>query len=291
MSSSLTRRELVAVAGAISAGTVVQRPVTASTDEVCTEIDSLEAEVVALEDELAALENLVEELPTRKEELFLKLGEMYGNLDEPQFPPAVRDTAHEIGESIRDSVVVLDIIYGEFDSGFATAWVVDDGYLLTNAHNVDDAPIELRVVNPGGETYSAEIVNYVEGQRPDVALLKTDFPGEPLSLGSSSDLDQGDYVVQVGHPGDFGYWVISLGEFVNAQVDILQATVPGLEGNSGSPIVDFSGEVVGMTYSGTPPELPQTPYEGDPVTDAFGNPDVTNAVPIETAMEYVEEWR
>lgn len=291
MDSSLTRRELVAAAGAVSVGAVAAKPIAASPDDPCAEVDRLEAEIDTLEGELAELEALIEELPTRRWELFLELPEIFGNLREPRYPPHVRDTARDIGESIRDNVLLLDVI-SEFGDGFATAWVVDDGYLLTNAHNVEGNPDEVRVMNPDGADYGAEIVNYVEGNRPDVALLETEYPGQPLPIGTSSDLDPGDHLLQVGHPGNFGYWVISLGEFVEFRDDNrVQATVPGLAGNSGSPILNFSGEVVAMTHAGTHIKPEETPHTGDPVTDAFTPPTDTLAVPIETAMERMETWR
>lgn len=291
MTRGLTRRKLVAATAAMSSGALLSEPIGASPDDPCTEIDELVAEIETLEQELGELEALVEELPERREELFLELPEIFGDLREPQYPPDIHDTARDIGESIRENVLLLDVISG-FAESFATAWVVDDGYLLTNAHNVEGNPDELRVMTPDGAEYSAEIVNYVEGNRPDVALLTTEYPGEPLPIGTSSDLDPGDHLLQVGHPGNFGYWVISLGELIRIRDDNrLQATVPGLSGNSGSPIVDFSGQVVGMTHAGTHIRPKETPYAGDPVTDVFAPPEETLAVRIETAMDRMEAWR
>lgn len=292
MAPGVTRRTVLATTAAAMGATAVTPPIQAQEDDSCDEIDALESEIAELEAELADLEDLLDDLPSEKASVYGDIVDLHGERTDPVYPSDIRSEAKTVGMDVRDSVVILDVVE-EFGVGMATAWVADDGLLLTNSHNVNDGFTELSCVSLEGESYDASVLDYVENESPDVALLETDFDGEPLPTGSSDTLSQGDHMVQIGHPGDFAHWVITLGEFDEKENNnTLLSTVPGVQGTSGSPIVNLDGEVVAMTYGGrSEGSISEDPADPDPVYRFFTDDDITTAVPIETAIQKMEEWR
>ena len=134
-------------------------------------------------------------------------------------------------------------------SGFV---ISTDGYILTNNHVVEDAS-ELRVAMADGE----ELVATLVGADPeiDVALIKVDHP-EPLPtlpLGDSDQLRVGDWVVAIGNPLDYDHTVTAgivsaKGRVIDATTydDFIQTDASINPGNSGGPLLNTSGQVVGI---------------------------------------------
>jgi serine protease Do len=244
------------------------RPVSAQT--LCDEITTLEAEIAAHQ---------------------RRIMELHATSFAPRFPPETNDAARDAGRDARESVVLLDV-GGSYSEGTATAWFVTDHYLLTNAHNVEDDFETLQGVTVRQETFEAELVGSVADQQPDVALLRTGVEGTPLPIGDAGSLTRGDPLVQVGYSGGFGHWVITLGSYLDrGSSDELSASIPGLEGNSGSPILDLDGQVVAMTFGAQSEGDPAIEPTDDEVRVGLlaGEP-FTSAVPIDTAMEQMDEW-
>jgi serine protease Do len=134
-------------------------------------------------------------------------------------------------------------------------------FVLTNDH-IAAASTELRVVLPDQSEVPAKLVG--RDPRLDIALLAIETPNlRPLALGSSDDLHVGEWLVVLGNP---------FGDDVNASVGIVSATgheaagslvpsgAPGFRrflqtdarihrGNSGGPVLDTAGEVVGVAVA------------------------------------------
>jgi serine protease Do len=134
-------------------------------------------------------------------------------------------------------------------SGFL---IREDGYLVTNAHVVGDAErIQVRLHD--GRRFDARLVGLDE--RVDLALLKIEAKGLPVAqLGDSNRTRVGEFVLALGHP--FGLeQTVSFG-IVSRKGAPLQVAAPGFEfiqtdaavnpGNSGGPLVNMAGEVVGV---------------------------------------------
>ena len=96
-----------------------------------------------------------------------------------------------------------------------------------------------------------------------MAVIKIDPPSgiTSLSVGTTTDLKSGDPLVAIGHPGIMGYWITTIGTFTTAEtilgngefgLDTLVSSVPGSEGNSGGPMFNMDGQVVGLIYGGKP---------------------------------------
>lgn len=139
-------------------------------------------------------------------------------------------------------------------SGFV---ISEDGYILTNYHVVEDAytgGYEVKVMFYDGSTYTAEIKGF--DRNNDIAVLKIDATGlDAAELGSSDSLYVGDTVYAVGNPlGELSY---SMTSGMVSATDRLITTEEGTmtmfqidaavnEGNSGGPVYNTSGQVVGV---------------------------------------------
>ncbi len=134
-------------------------------------------------------------------------------------------------------------------SGFI---VREDGYLVTNAHVVSDADrIQVRLAD--GRRFDGRLVGLDE--RVDLALLKIEAQNLPVALlGDSNKTRVGEFVLALGHP--FGLeQTVSFG-IVSRKGAPIQVAAPGFEfiqtdaavnpGNSGGPLVNMAGEVVGV---------------------------------------------
>ena len=134
-----------------------------------------------------------------------------------------------------------------------------DGYVLTNAHVVDDAS-EVSVKLTDKREFKAKVIG--TDKRTDVALLKIEATGLPkVTIGDPEKLKVGEWVAAIGKP--FGLENTITAGIVSAKgrelpnenlVSYIQTDVPINPGNSGGPLFNLKGEVVGvnsMIYSRT----------------------------------------
>jgi len=133
-------------------------------------------------------------------------------------------------------------------SGFI---ISEDGYILTNTHVVAEAATLLVRLNDGREM-PAEIVGTDE--RSDVALLKVDAEGLPtVHIGDSDELEVGEWVLAIGSPFGLEHTatqgiVSAVGRSLPSEtyVPFIQTDVAVNPGNSGGPLFNTDGEVVGI---------------------------------------------
>jgi serine protease Do len=133
-------------------------------------------------------------------------------------------------------------------SGFI---VSPDGYIMTNAHVVDNAT-EVTVRTTDRREYSAKVIGADE--RTDVAVLKIDAKDLPyVRLGDPASLKVGEWVVAIGSP--FGFENSVTAGIVSAKsrslpgdayTPFIQTDVAVNPGNSGGPLFNLKGEVVGI---------------------------------------------
>ena len=163
-------------------------------------------------------------------------------------------------------------------AGLGSGFIISaDGYVLTNAHVVaGDGEVTVRLADAKRE-FKAKVIGADE--RTDIALLKIDASGLPtVKLGKSASLQPGEWVAAIGSP--FGFEntitagiVSATGRSLPAEtyVPFIQTDVAVNPGNSGGPLINLAGEVVGvnsMIYSQT-----------------GGYMGVSFAIPIEVALE------
>ncbi len=137
--------------------------------------------------------------------------------------------------------------------GLGTGFVIDkEGYILTNNHVVEQAE-ELIVRLEDGADYKAEIIG--RDSKTDLALIKIEPKSSltPLPMGDSDKLRAGDWVIAIGNPFDLGNTVTA--GIVSAKYrqigqgpydDFIQTDASINPGNSGGPLLNVSGEVVGI---------------------------------------------
>jgi S1-C subfamily serine protease len=134
------------------------------------------------------------------------------------------------------------------------------GHILTNNHVVEGAN-EIQVTLPGGKAYPAELVG-TDAQQ-DIAVLKIDAPSEelfPIPLGASDNLKVGQRVYTLGNPfgleGTLTTGIVSaLNRTLPSRVSgremkaIIQTDAPMNPGNSGGPLLDTKGRMVGINVA------------------------------------------
>jgi putative serine protease PepD len=201
----------------------------------------------------------------------------------------------EIVDGLADSVVSIEttVSYrrGPFEgeaAGAGTGLVLDDGYIVTNAHVLEGAT-EVEVTVPGsGATRAATIV----GSDPanDIAVLRvSDASGlVPASLGSADLASVGDSVVAIGNALALeGGLTVTQGivSALDRSVETMEGTLDDLiqtdaaisSGNSGGPLVNDQGDVIGINTA---------------VATSGGGVSASNigfAISIDTALEVVAE--
>lgn len=169
---------------------------------------------------------------------------------------SVTEAVSAVAPSVVTVVNYLDPSRGSGDKASGSGVVISpDGYLVTNAHVVE-ASQRLEVTLAGGKTLAAALV----GSDPfaDLAVLKIDAGAAPAAtLGDSSTLQPGDTVIAIGSPlGDFANTVtVGVVSAVDRSLEtsagfrmegLLQTDAAINRGNSGGPLVDARGRVVGI---------------------------------------------
>ena len=147
--------------------------------------------------------------------------------------------------------------YGRYVSGLSSGtgfFISADGYVVTNYHVIEGGT-KVTVTTHSGEEYDAKIVGYEDNN--DLAVLKVEGENLPYTIiGSSADLLVGDQVVAIGNVLSTFASSLTVGYVsgVDRVVDtdgvamnMIQTDVAINSGNSGGPLFNMKGEVVGIT--------------------------------------------
>ena len=160
-------------------------------------------------------------------------------------------TVSDVVESARQSVVHVVRSAGGSGSGF----IVDSaGYILTNEHVVSGGG-RLTVILDDGTRKSASVM--VSDATLDIALLKIDTPHQLPALSFATKAREGEQVIALGYPfsDELGGEMTTTVGIVSAfrtlgGVDYVQTDAAVNFGNSGGPLLNLRGEVVGMNTRG-----------------------------------------
>jgi len=161
--------------------------------------------------------------------------------------------------------------------------ISDDGYLLTNHHVVDGAS-KVTVQLADRREFTAKVVG--SDEQSDVALLKVEGRGLPALRTSASALKAGQWVVAIGSPFGLDHSVTAgivsavgrANPYANQQyVPFIQTDVAINRGNSGGPLLNTRGEVVGIN--------------SQIFSNSGGYMGVSFAIPIDVAMNAVQQLR
>ncbi|KAJ8365565.1 hypothetical protein SKAU_G00143960 [Synaphobranchus kaupii] len=171
----------------------------------------------------------------------------------------IADVVEKIGPAVVHIELYRKMVFSKREvavasgSGFV---VSEDGLIVTNAHVVANKH-RVKVELKNGATYDAKIKDVDE--KADIALIKIDTPMKlpVLLLGRSADLRPGEFVVAIGSPFSLQNTVTTgivsttqrggkeLG-LRNSDMDYIQTDAIINYGNSGGPLVNLDGEVIGI---------------------------------------------
>jgi len=166
----------------------------------------------------------------------------------PQIPGDPGDQIQEFFRRFQIPMPQGDAIRKGVGSGFI---VSADGYILTNAHVVDDAN-EVTVKLTDNREFKAKVIGV--DRRTDVALVKIDAKNLPtVRIGDASKARVGQWVAAIGSP--FGLENTVTAGIISAKsrslpdetyVPFIQTDVAINPGNSGGPLFNMAGEVIGI---------------------------------------------
>ena len=181
----------------------------------------------------------------------------------------------------------------EVESNGSGVVISPDGYIITNYHVVENAS-KIIVTITGGKQYDAEFVGWDE--LTDLAVLKLDGRNFPyVNMGNSDDLIIGEWVIALGNP--FGLFdanqqpTATIGIISGKNLDfglqdgkvyqnMIQTDAAINSGNSGGPLVNSKGELIGInTFV----------YSGD--YSSKGSSGFGFAIPINRARSIAEELK
>ena len=167
------------------------------------------------------------------------------------------------GQVYAKNVQAVVAIHSQYSNGIGAGSgfiLSEDGYVVTNYHVIEGAN-QVAVVTHNGKSSLAEVIGYDAGN--DVALLKIDGKNLPfVTLGSSDALSVGDCVAAIGNPLGELTSTLTVG-YISAKdrvvdtdgtvINMLQTDAAINSGNSGGPLFDMNGKVIGIItakYSG-----------------------------------------
>lgn len=211
-------------------------------------------------------------------------------------------TSAKASEKVSDSVVGIlcysDDVPDQADTTTASSQgsgiiFSQDGYVITNAHVIGNSKTAyaIRVVTSDGKEYKAGVVGY--DSRTDIAVLKMDDAKglTPATFGDSSQLEVGQDIIVVGNPGGLDYQNTTTKGVISALdrklstsslTKYIQTDAAINPGNSGGPLVNYYGQVVGITTS----KIVSETYEG--MGFAIPSQTVKNIVDTLVKNGYVE---
>lgn len=194
------------------------------------------------------------------------------NINKTKFFTSKAQPWRPVQEQVRDTVVqifshiaALDIFqpyktpdqYGASGTGF---FIDDQGYIITNAHVVDQAQmVVIQIPSLGKQLLPVDIVGVCPER--DLALIRVTEEGRAyikehlgsipyLSLGDSDSVHRADEVMALGYPLGQQSLKSTAGLISGYELNMLQISAPINPGNSGGPLLNTEGKVIGINSAG-----------------------------------------
>lgn len=186
-------------------------------------------------------------------------------LEDSKYLPDGRYTTEGLAEALTPSVVAIVVSY-DFSPATLMAGtaqgsgiiISEDGYIVTNAHVVEDQPLSVKVVLNDDKEYSARIIGL--DAKTDIAVIKVDAEGlKPAQFADSDNVRPGEEVAAIGNPaglhGSITKGIVSaVGRGVRTSAEMLEMECIQIDaainpGNSGGALFNMWGQVVGVISS------------------------------------------
>ena len=187
---------------------------------------------------------------------FLQIAQGQSSVTEPKYldnPNTAAESLPELVKRVKPSVVSVltyDVKGEPLISG--TGFFIRTGEVVTNMHVIKNAHrVEIHTLEGKGRTYPVAGALAVDDEA-DLALLRVELPAErskPLNLTTSLP-DEGESIFLIGNPlrleGSVSDGIVSAIREVPDLGRIIQVTAPVSHGNSGSPLFNMRGQVIGI---------------------------------------------
>ena len=165
-------------------------------------------------------------------------------------PATLTDDLDSLCQRAYQSLVVCH--NGKYGAGAGVIWS-QDGFIVTNYHVVRRGRIKVSFLD--GHEYTAAVI--AAARQIDMALLKINFPAAltPFPVADDHLLKVGQFTLAVGHPwGQIGFVsagiISSLGKMAlgwrSGIVDVIRTDAGLAPGNSGGPLLDADGKLIGI---------------------------------------------
>lgn len=180
-------------------------------------------------------------------------------------------------EKITPAIVTID---AQLDDGISSGTgciITSDGVILTSSHVIDGTK-DIDVTVHSGKVYKASVISIL-GKNNDLALLKikANEKFSTIRLGDSENIKVGQKVLAIGNPFGFSdtltQGIVSRIDYAKNKIQTDAAINPG---NSGGPLLNSSGEVIGIS---------QSIYNPDNNKSNIG---IGFAVPVNSVKEFIE---
>src|SRR3989344_175967 len=216
----------------------------ASQEQIADEIDkSFE---VLRQDQQYKINEVVREIDIQREDIQESLASQKDDFERQiDFLKASEQDFSGVIERVIRGVVTIST-----DTSAGSGFIVHSGgYVVTNQHIIDKARF-VTVKTYDGQSYDAQLVG--SDASADVALLKITGVFDHINLGNSDEMQIGEKVIAIGNPLGLSFTVtegiVSAldREGPNGRLNYIQTDVTLNRGNSGGPLINRKGEVIGM---------------------------------------------
>lgn len=155
--------------------------------------------------------------------------------------------ATDLYASASESMVEVSMVTSSDEESLGSGFFIGDGMILTNYHVIEDAK-SIKVVDYSGKEYKVETI-YDYNETFDLAVLGVEGTKAALPICEDGVL-AGETVYTIGSPygytGTFSKGIIAKASRIIYDVNYIQTTSPISRGNSGGPLINRFGEVIGV---------------------------------------------
>jgi len=207
----------------------------------------VEADIEKLQADTQSKFNDLTQNVMQTEQELESLGVQVGDIDD-EFAILKASAGEDFSDIIEDAI--MSVVTVITDSSQGTGFIIEEqGYIVTNYHVVHNAKAA-GIYTYNGQHHSVGLIGF--DQTFDIALLKIEGQYEELELGNSNNVQIGEKVIAIGNPLGLQFSVsegivsATEREGINGIEAYIQTDAALNPGNSGGPLINTDGEVIGI---------------------------------------------